>query len=58
MQNLFGICHLYYLKAKYITVKYIFLLSCSASHVVVSLVKNYPNYLIINLDKVTAYFLS
>lgn len=26
--------------------------SCSASHVTVSLVEDYPNYMIINLDKV------
>lgn len=45
-----------YLKATYIIVKYVFLLSYSASHVVVSLVKNYPNYLIINLDKVSSLF--
>lgn len=48
--NLLSLC---YLKANYIIVKYVFLLSCSASHVVVSLVKKYPNYLIVNLDKVS-----
>lgn len=49
--NLSSLC---YLKANYVIVKYVFLLSHSASHVVVSLVKKYPNYMIINLDKVSS----